>query len=148
MADPRNIIKKKQEITWAEVDVPAGHKTKSGKQVDMKAIIPDGEGGYGDSESVALMAEDTVTRHSPDTKAGDRAYETAKEQMDQDFTALRKKRKIEKLRSQIENAHFLESDGKIVLMYNKIDPDTGLMTVHHVPMDRDEYYQRVQNIKL
>ena len=147
MPDPRNIIRKKQEITWAEVDIPKGHKTKKGDQIDVKAIIPDGEGGYGDSESVALMAGDTAARRSQDTQAGDVAYESAREQMDQDFTALRKKRKMDKLRSQIENAQFIESDGKIVLVYNKIDPETGFMVVHHKAMDRDEYLQRMQSVQ-
>ena len=54
---------------------------------------------------------------------------------------------MDKLRSQIENAQFIESDGKIVLVYNKIDPETGFMVVHHKAMDRDEYLQRMQSVQ-
>jgi hypothetical protein len=86
----RNIVKKKQDITWAEVEVPEGHTLPDGRKIDVNAIVPDTADGYGDARSVAALAADLAANQSTDTKAGDRAYEAALEQVsDVDFTAKR-----------------------------------------------------------
>jgi hypothetical protein len=85
-----NIIKKKQEITWAEVEVPGGHTLPDGRVIDVNALIPDTADGYGDATSVALLAADLASKESSDSQAGDRAYESALEQVsDTDFKAKR-----------------------------------------------------------
>ena len=71
-------------LNFAEVDAPGGIVTKSGKRIDGKVLVPDGDIGYGDSESLALMTGDVVARVSTDSTAGDRAYESAREQATQD----------------------------------------------------------------
>ena len=61
MPDPRNIIRKKQEITWAEVDIPKGHKTKKGDQIDVKAIIPEMVKDIDETKSFYSMDDGKLT---------------------------------------------------------------------------------------
>ncbi len=89
MADKKNIVRKKQPITWAEVEMPEGHTLPDGRKIDINALVPDTADGYGDAGSVAALAADLAAKHSSDTKAGDRAYESALEQLDDDFVAKR-----------------------------------------------------------
>ena len=74
----------KPAMTIATVDAPGGIVTKSGKRISGKVIVADSIGGYGDRESLAVMAGDTVARVSTDSSAGDKAYEDAREQYDTD----------------------------------------------------------------
>ena len=74
----------KPAITIATVDAPGGIITKSGKRISGTVIVADSAGGYGDKESLAAMAGDTVSRVSTDSTAGDKAYEDALEQYDTD----------------------------------------------------------------
>ena len=62
----KNIFRHKEDLTWSEIDVEKNGKTT-------RLVIPDGKIGYGDAESQAQMAGDLATKHSDDTKAGDKA---------------------------------------------------------------------------
>lgn len=81
----------KPRMVFAEADAPGGIISKSGKRITAKVIVPDGQAGYGDRESLAAMTGDTVARVSTDSKAGDKAYEDALEQYDQDSDLRLKK---------------------------------------------------------
>lgn len=74
----------KPDMTVATVDAPGGIVTKSGKRITAKVVVADTATGYGDKESLAAMTGDTVARVSTDSKAGDRAYESALEQYEAD----------------------------------------------------------------
>ena len=62
-----NIFKEEPEISVSEHTVE-----KNGRK--MKMVIPEGKIGYGDTESHAQMAADLATKHSEDTKAGEKVY--------------------------------------------------------------------------
>jgi len=72
MAHSKNRFVEKQDETFVEVDVP-------GK--DLKVLVPDNRYAYGDTESVAQMAQDVVGKHSNDQGAKV-AYEQAREQLE------------------------------------------------------------------
>ena len=67
-----NIFKEEPEISVTEHTV-----TKKGRR--LKMVIPEGKIGYGDVESHAQIAGDLATKHSDDTKAGEKAYEQVRE---------------------------------------------------------------------
>ena len=67
-----NIFKEDPEISVSEHTV-----TKKGRR--LKMVIPEGKIGYGDKESHAQIAGDLATKHSDDTKAGEKAYEQVRE---------------------------------------------------------------------
>ena len=90
----KNIYKKKEDFTWTEVDVEKNGKTT-------RIVVPDGKIGYGDSESQALITGDLADKHSDDSKAGEKAYEQAREQLDQDWQAKRKAIKMQELKSRM-----------------------------------------------
>ena len=71
----KNIYRSKENFRWTEVDVEKNGKTT-------RIVVPDGKIGYGDAESQALMTGDLADKHSDDTKAGEKAYEEAREQID------------------------------------------------------------------
>ena len=71
-SNANNIFKEEPEISVTEHTV-----TKKGRK--LKMIIPEGKIGYGDVESHAQIAGDLATKHSDDTKAGEKAYEQARE---------------------------------------------------------------------
>ena len=104
-ANDKIINKSAPDISWAEVEAPGGIVTKDGRRIDGTVVVPDGIMGYGDQESLALMTADTVSRVSTDTKAGDRAYETAREQADQDQGVRRAKVRNQKIMSKIPAAN-------------------------------------------
>ena len=62
-----NIFKEEPEISVSEHVVQ-----KNGRR--LKMVIPEGKIGYGDKESHAQIAGDLATKHSDDTKAGEKAY--------------------------------------------------------------------------
>ena len=64
-SNKNNIFKEEPEISVSEHSV-----LKNGKK--MKMVIPEGKIGYGDTESHAQMAADLATKHSEDTKAGEK----------------------------------------------------------------------------
>ena len=70
-----NIFKEEPEISVSEHTV-----VKNGRK--MKMVIPDGKIGYGDVESHAQLAGDLATKHSDDTKAGQRVYEEVRKHRD------------------------------------------------------------------
>ena len=90
----KNIYKKKEDFTWTEVDVKKNGKTT-------RIVVPDGKLGYGDSESQALITGDLADKHSDDSKAGEKAYEQAREQLDQDWQAKQKAIKMQQLKSRM-----------------------------------------------
>ena len=90
----KNIYKKKEDFTWTEVDVEKNGKTT-------RIVVPDGKIGYGDSESQALITGDLADKHSDDSKAGEKAYEQAREQLDQDWQAKQKAIKMQELKSRM-----------------------------------------------
>lgn len=81
----------KPAMTIATVDAPGGIVTKSGKRISGKVVVADTANGYGDRESLAVMAGDVVARVSTDSKAGDKAYEDAREQYDTDRVVEKRK---------------------------------------------------------
>jgi len=74
-SNANNIFKEEPEISVSEHTV-----IKKGKK--MKMVIPEGKIGYGDVESHAQMAGDLATKHSDDTKAGQRVYEEVRSKRD------------------------------------------------------------------
>jgi len=70
-----NIFKEEPEISISEHTVVKNGRT-------MKMVIPDGKIGYGDTESHAQLAGDLATKHSDDTKAGQRVYEEVRKHRD------------------------------------------------------------------
>ena len=112
-------------LNFVEVDAPGGILTKSGKRIDGKVLVPDGDIGYGDSESVALMTGDVVARVSTDSKAGDRAYEDALEQATQDQVVKARR---------VENQRVM---AKIPAADMSYDPELGLWTINYLKEDRD-----------
>tara|TARA_R100000234_G_C4994081_1_gene176951 strand:+ start:1092 stop:1535 length:444 start_codon:yes stop_codon:yes gene_type:complete len=90
----KNIFRHKEDLTWSEIDVEKNGKTT-------RLVIPDGKIGYGDAESQAQMAGDLATKHSDDTKAGDKAYEQAREQSDQDWVKRKKQIKLQQMKSKM-----------------------------------------------
>jgi hypothetical protein len=88
MADSKNHFVNKQDETVVEVDVP-------GK--NLKVLIPDNRYAYGDTESVAQIAQDVVGKHSNDEGAKG-AYEQAREQLETtNFEALKRENAIKRL---------------------------------------------------
>ena len=88
MADSKNHFVTRQDETFVEVDVP-------GK--DLKVLIPDNRYAYGDTESVAQMAQDVVGKHSNDEGAKG-AYEQAREQLETtNFKALKRENAIKRV---------------------------------------------------
>ena len=135
-ANDKIINKITPELNWAEVEAPGGIVTKDGRRIDGTVVVPDGIMGYGDQESLALMTADTVSRVSIDTKAGDRAYETAREQADQDQGVRRAKVRNQKIMSKIPAAQmgYDPATGLWELSYLKEDGDTGLLSTHNKVM--------------
>ena len=74
-SNKNNIFKEEPEISVTEHDV-----VKNGRKIKM--VIPEGKIGYGDVESHAQMAADLATKHSDDTKAGQRVYEEVRKHRD------------------------------------------------------------------
>ena len=92
MAHDKNHIVKKPDETVVEVDVP---------DKNLKVLIPDNRYAYGDTESVAQMAQDVVGKHSNNSdKAAKVAYEQAREQLETtDFDELKRQRAVERVRA-------------------------------------------------
>jgi hypothetical protein len=148
-ASDKIINKTKPEISWAEAEAPGGIVTKHGTRIDGTVIVPDGMLGYGDQESLALMTADTVARVSTDTKAGDRAYETAREQADQDQGVRRAKVRNQKIMSKIPAANMVydPASGVWEISYLKED-NSGLLSTHNKVMTDAEVgnmYERYQD---
>jgi len=124
MANSNIHMVQKPRMVFAEADAPGGVISKSGKRITAKVIIPDGERGYGDRESLAAMTGDTVARVSTDSTAGDKAYESALEQYDQDSDLRLKK---------IANTSALSKTPAIKMFY---EPATDTWDVNW--LDEDE----------
>lgn len=117
------------DFAYAEVDAPGGITLKDGRRINGKVLVPDGRFGYGDGESLAAMAGDTASRVSTDSQAGDRAYESAREQAAMNHHRRHIAMKTARARAEIPAAELRpRPDGKWELLYIRIDPDTGLMT--------------------
>ena len=121
----KNIFKDKENFTWTETDVSKNDKVT-------RIVVPDGKVGYGDAESHALLTGDLANKHSDDTKAGEKAYEGAKEQIDQDW----KKRKKALARQEITSRMPLMKQLTVTdknndpieyhYFFMKTDKDTGI----------------------
>ena len=135
-ANDKIINKTTPELNWAEVEAPGSIVTRDGRRIDGTVVVPDGMLGYGDQESLALMTADTVARVSTDTKAGDRAYEAAREQADQDQDVRRAKVRNQKIMSKIPAAQmgYDPATGLWELSYLKEDGETGLLSTHNKVM--------------
>ena len=90
----KNIFKHKEDFTWTETDV-----VKDGRK--MRIVVPDGKVGYGDTESHAQLTGDLAAKHSDDTKAGEKAYESAREQSQQDWQKRKKQMAYQKMKAQM-----------------------------------------------
>ena len=121
----KNIFKDKEDFTWTETDVLKNDKIT-------RIVVPDGKIGYGDTESHAQLTGDLATKHSDDTKAGEKAYEQAREQIDQDW----KKRKEDLARQEVTSRMPLMKQFTVTdknndpieyhYFFMKTDKDTGL----------------------
>lgn len=139
----------KPHMTIAEVDAPGGIVTKSGKRISGKVVVADGEMGYGDKESLAAMTGDTVSRVSTDSKAGDRAYESALEQYERDPVVEKRKRHNSKIMAKIPAARmsFDAATGLWNLDYLREDRATGLLSSHSKKLtDAQVGYLREQSL--
>jgi hypothetical protein len=135
-ANDKIINKSIPEFSWTEVEAPGGIITKDGNRIDCTVVVPDGMFGYGDNQSLASMTGDTVDRVSTDSKAGEKAYETALEQADQDQIVRRRK-----VRNQMEMAKYPAADmsydpsnGVWDLRYMREDRETGMLSLHNKTM--------------
>ena len=89
-------------------------------------VIPEGKIGYGDVESHAQMAGDLATKHSDDTKAGQKAYEE-----------VRKHRDTEKGSTVYENRlrmaeRKMRSRMSMMNMFNIVDPVTNKVVAQDI----------------
>ena len=149
-ANDKIINKTIPELSWAEVEAPSSIVTKDGRRIDGTVVVPDGMLGYGDQESLALMTADTVARVSTDTKAGDRAYEAAREQADQDQDVRRAKVRNQTIFSIYPAADLVynPATGLWDLSYLKEDDATGLLSAHRKVMTDAEFghlFERFQD---
>ncbi len=149
-ANDKIINKTIPELSWAEVEAPSSIVTKDGRRIDGTVVVPDGMLGYGDQESLALMTADTVARVSTDTKAGDRAYEAAREQADQDQDVRRAKVRNQTIFSIYPAADLVYNPATRLwdLSYLKEDDATGLLSAHRKVMTDAEFghlFERFQD---
>ena len=147
-SDVSNIYKSKHEFAWTETTIPEiEHKGRKLQNVPL--VVPDGEGGYGDHESLALMTADQVEKHV--NRAGgdagteaEKAYEGAREQLDVDFAQKRRAIAFEKWMNTHPAAVLTQqrdNTGQLVGMtvtIEKMDPETGATIVTEHPMTMDE----------
>jgi len=103
MPHGKNHYVNKPDETWVEVDVP-------GK--DLKVLVPDNKYAYGDSESVAQMAQDVVGKHSENSDAAaTQAYEQARKQLETtDFAKVKRQQAIERLNSKKPKFHMIPDE--------------------------------------
>ena len=113
----------KPRMVFAEADAPGGILTKSGKRITAKVVVPDGMMGYGDKESLAAMTADTVARGSTDSTAGDKAYESAREQYEQDHEVRAKK---------LKNMEVYSKNPALKMWYDK---GSGTWDIHYLEED-------------
>jgi|TARA_X000001382_G_C3151425_1_gene173130 hypothetical protein len=111
-SNKKNIFIDKPEITVSEHEV-----VKNGRK--LKMVIPEGKIGYGDVESHAQMAGDLATKHSDDTKAGQKAYEEVREHRDTEKGSTVYENRLRmaerKMRSRMS----------MMNMFNIVDPSSG-----------------------
>ena len=107
-----NIFKEEPEISVSEHTV-----TKKGRR--LKMVIPEGKIGYGDVESHAQIAGDLATKHSDDTKAGQKAYEQAREHRETRGGSTIEQNQVDMA---VQKMH---SRMPVVNTYNITDPITG-----------------------
>ena len=137
--DARNIYPEKDDFSWTEVSVPGAIKNQDGIPMDAIVQVPDTRYGYGDKESVASMTGDVAARKSTDTRAGDRAYEEARRQLDQDQRKRRVQARYTRMRSQIPTAAIKPlQPGRWELTYTVINPETGLHVMKRKELTDDE----------
>ena len=108
-----NIFKEEPEISVSEHTV-----VKNGRK--MKMVIPDGKIGYGDVESHAQMAGDLATKHSDDTKAGQRVYEEVRKHRDSKDRGT----SVEQNKINMAQAK-MQSRMPVIQSFNITDPVTG-----------------------
>lgn len=130
MANSKIRMVQKPDMTVATVDAPGGIVTKSGKRISGKVVVADSARGYGDRESLAAMTGDTVARVSTDSKAGDRAYESALEQYDADRVVERRKIANMSKFSKVPalSMYYIPAIDQWELNWMDEDPVTGIVT--------------------
>jgi len=128
----RNHLKKSETppLTSVEVDTP-GITLRDGRRINAKAVIVDGALGYGDAKSLALMAGDVADRRSSDTRAGERAYESARDQSDSDPRRRAIQRRNDRIKAKIPAASMSYDEGTGIwqIDYMVEDPITGLLSM-------------------
>ena len=111
-ANKNNIFKEEPEISVSEHTV-----TKKGKK--MKMVIPEGKIGYGDVESHAQMAGDLATKHSDDTKAGQKAYEEVRKHRSEDTGSTVEENELKMAYAKMQGRM------PVIQSFNIQDPATG-----------------------
>ena len=111
-ANINNIFKEEPEISVSEHTV-----TKNGRR--MKMVIPEGKIGYGDVESHAQMAGDLATKHSDDSKAGEKAYEEVRKHRSEDTGSSVEQHKAKMIYDK------MASRMPVIQTFNIADPITG-----------------------
>ena len=111
-ANVNNIFKEEPEISVSEHTV-----TKKGKK--MKMVIPEGKIGYGDKESHAQIAGDLATKHSDDTKAGEKAYEAVRKQRESTPGSSIEEHRVQMAQQKMAGRM------PVINTYQVVDPKTG-----------------------
>ena len=114
-----NIFKEEPEISVSEHMV-----TKKGRR--LKMVIPEGKIGYGDVESHAQIAGDLATKHSDDTKAGEKAYEQAREHREVHGGSTIEQNRVDMA---VQKLH---SRMPVLNTFNITDPVTGEITATEI----------------
>jgi len=143
-------------IVTSTVEAPGGITLKDGRRITGTVVIPDGRVGYGDKQSHALMAGDTVDRVSTDSTAGDRAYEETLQQWDVDPMKRAADVKLAKLFSKnpAVKMFYNPADKTWDVHYLHADENTGVVVPHSKKLtdaqagNLYEQYQEAQLKKL
>jgi hypothetical protein len=118
-ANVNNIFKEEPEISVSEHTV-----TKKGKK--MKMVIPEGKIGYGDVESHAQMAGDLATKHSDDTKAGQKAYEEVRKHRSEDTGSTVEENELKMAYAKMQGRM------PVINTFNIQDPVTGEVVAQEI----------------
>lgn len=111
-ANVNNIFKEEPEISVSEHTV-----TKKGRK--MKMVIPEGKIGYGDVESHAQMAGDLATKHSDDTKAGEKVYEEVRKHRSENTGSTVEEHELKMAYAKMQGRM------PVIQSFNITDPVTG-----------------------
>lgn len=142
-ANIKNIYPEKQDKTYVELDaVP--RVQADGEVVPTRILIPDNKYAYGDTKSVAQMAEDLVGKHTGSNALASKAGEKARGQLEStNFAQRRREAAISRIRKKRPTAWYAEvRDNAGIIMgyrflFSYVDPN-GLQSVKERFVSIDE----------